>query len=649
MEEPDGGLELCGSDTECDDGLFCNGAERCDPDDSAADADGCVDGMDPCAGTCDEDADECAAGCADFDGDGVQDVACGGADCDDSDPNRFPGNTEVCDEDGHDEDCNPMTYGSVDADEDGIDDAACCNTDAVGVPTCGRDCDDSAAGVSPLAPEVCNEVDDDCDGLTDEGVLVTLWPDADEDGYGTDDEEASSINGCPGTAAYATARGDCDDVDSARSPGVTEACNGIDDDCDDVVDDILDGSVVCTSGQTMACDTTCGVGGQRTCDACLAWGPCVAAEVCNGCDDDGDGDDDEDFTCTLDAVETCTTACGTPGGSRTCVGGCEWGACRAAEACNWCDDDGNDGFRDERTLATSSRDWVLRDPATMPCDTYGDATCGMDSGGSVDFYLAATLIDGSSNDEAGAIWLDPGDLFSTWGTTTIIVEVRARTRPPAGTDVALPLGGWALALASPGAATGVGPGNRLGVPNDSMPSVRWRWAGNNDCGDPATNYPPGDGDVVSYWARGSRRYADAGDECFAGESVGNGAVHLNVADTTFVTQRLTIEYTAEDPETGALEEQIVIRQGTDTWTYQAADIFGTGTNPPTNDLPVGSPFVIGVTAGTWTEGGFDFVSGVHGMPVEAKVRIWSQSDGGTPMGATFDPELLVSQTLACPE
>ncbi len=553
---------------------------------------------------------------------------------------------KVCDEDGHGEDCNPNTYGAVDADDDGVDDAACCNTDAVGVPICGRDCDDSAAGVSPLSPEVCNGIDDDCDGLTDEGVLVTLWPDMDEDGYGTDDASASSINGCPGTALYSNRRGDCDDGNAARNVGVTEACNGIDDDCDTVVDDITDGSVVCTSGQTMACDTGCGVTGMRVCDACVAWGPCVAPEVCNGCDDDADGDDDEDFTCTLDAVESCTTSCGAPGGTRTCEAGCDWGAClRADEACNWCDDDGDDGFLDERTLATATRDWLL-----MSCNTFGEASCFMEPAAGADFYITAQLIDGSSNGETGAVWLDPGDLFSSWGTTTVTVEVRARTRPPAGTDVPMPLGGWALVLAAP-SQVGVGSPQDFGVPSTGRPNVRWRWAGNNDCGNPGDNYPPGDGDVIGYFAGGDRRYVSAGDACLAGEGISNGALHMDAADdTAFVVQRVTLEYQTENPQTGTLEETVTVRvEGGESWTYRASDIFGTGTNPPRDDMPLGSPFVIGVTAGTYTEGGFDFVPGVHGMPVEAQVRIYAVNDVGTPMGRTESPELSVSQTLTCPE
>ncbi len=63
--------------------------------------------------------------CVDADGDGVESVACGGADCDDKDPNRYPGNTEICDARGHDEDCDPRTVGSRDLDGDGYDSDEC--------------------------------------------------------------------------------------------------------------------------------------------------------------------------------------------------------------------------------------------------------------------------------------------------------------------------------------------------------------------------------------------------------------------------------------------------------------------------------------------------------------------------------------------
>ena len=54
-------------------------------------------------------------------------MASGGFDCDDNDRNRFPGNPEVCDPDGHDEDCTYQTFGNRDQDGDGYVDARCTN------------------------------------------------------------------------------------------------------------------------------------------------------------------------------------------------------------------------------------------------------------------------------------------------------------------------------------------------------------------------------------------------------------------------------------------------------------------------------------------------------------------------------------------
>lgn len=115
----------CESNADCDDRLFCNGEERCRVGRCEAGEEPCLDDQ-----RCDEDSLRCIHDCGvapDGDGDGVASIDCGGSDCDDSDPNRFPGNVEVCDEDGHDEDCDPRTFGTRDSDGDGHIDMRCKN------------------------------------------------------------------------------------------------------------------------------------------------------------------------------------------------------------------------------------------------------------------------------------------------------------------------------------------------------------------------------------------------------------------------------------------------------------------------------------------------------------------------------------------
>src|SRR5262249_42785771 len=144
-------------------------AERCAPRNPMADPLGCIAApAPPCAsgGTCDEAMRRCVTACdtsGDADGDGHRSIACMGDDCNDMDPNEFPGHAEVCDTTGHDEDCDPHTFGVRDSDGDGSPDALCCNADATGTMFCGQDCDDTNAGVHPGVPEVCNGIDDNCD------------------------------------------------------------------------------------------------------------------------------------------------------------------------------------------------------------------------------------------------------------------------------------------------------------------------------------------------------------------------------------------------------------------------------------------------------------------------------------------------------
>ncbi len=104
--------------------------------------------------------------------------------------------------------------------------------DLDGVTPGGGDCDDADPAVFPEAEEICNEVDDDCDGETDEEVESLWFQDADGDGSG---DFRIAIYACEQPAGHVADDLDCDDADPARYPTATDTpYDGIDQDCTDV-------------------------------------------------------------------------------------------------------------------------------------------------------------------------------------------------------------------------------------------------------------------------------------------------------------------------------------------------------------------------------------------------------------------------------
>ncbi len=100
------------------------------------------------------------------------------------------------------------------------------------------DCDDTEDTVHPGADEICNEIDDDCDEETDEGVTTRWFHDDDEDTYGDPDD---FVDQCDEPDGYVTNDLDCDDTDNAINPDAEEVCDdGIDQDCNGQVDDTDD-------------------------------------------------------------------------------------------------------------------------------------------------------------------------------------------------------------------------------------------------------------------------------------------------------------------------------------------------------------------------------------------------------------------------
>jgi len=132
--------------------------------------------------------------------------------------------------------------GRVDCEDDGCTDAAeCTPTDADGdgffsVASGGDDCDDTSVAVYPGADEVCDGLDNDCNGILDDDPVdgVVGYVDADADGFGDPDETRTGCTLPEGTVADAT---DCDDGAVGTYPGADEYCDEEDNDCDEEVDE----------------------------------------------------------------------------------------------------------------------------------------------------------------------------------------------------------------------------------------------------------------------------------------------------------------------------------------------------------------------------------------------------------------------------
>ncbi|MCA9579820.1 MAG: putative metal-binding motif-containing protein, partial [Myxococcales bacterium] len=166
-------------------------------------------------------------------------------DCNDANPAIRPGADEVCD--AVDNDCDgTIDLGASDAstwfydlDEDGYgatSSATLACTAPSGAVAASGDCDDGNDAVNPGATEVCNGVDDNCDGQVDlDAPSPTLWyADADADGFG--DENGTPLAQCAQPSGYVTDATDCDDTSFDTNPDALEQCDSIDHDCDGVLD-----------------------------------------------------------------------------------------------------------------------------------------------------------------------------------------------------------------------------------------------------------------------------------------------------------------------------------------------------------------------------------------------------------------------------
>ena len=456
------GVSTCGGD--CDDGdpaAWPAAVEVCDLVDNDCDGD-VVGAFDDTDG---DDEPDCVD--ADDDGDGDPDAT----DCSSLDPAVHAGATEGCDE--LDSDCDGSLVDEF-VDGNGNELPDCIEVDADGDGEFSlTDCDDGDASVFTGAPEACDAVDSDCDGslvdeftdtdgdadpdctdpdddgdgsddgddcapldpaahpdaedLPDDGLdqdcngadTITCFEDADGDGVGSDatvlDEEDGDCSDDPGQAALG---GDCDDGDAARSPAWSEACDGVDTDCDPLTHEAIDGDgdgyTACSGdcddedgdvhpGAEEQCDerdTDCDPTTDELVDAdgdgwVICGGDCdegnaatnpSADEVCDGedndCDDvvpekEADGDEDGSPLCA-----DCDDADGAnfPGN---------------AEACDGADNDCDGSVEDEE----------------LDGDGDGFAACGGDCDDLRDWIFPGGVeaCDGFDGDCDGALPLDEAD------------------------------------------------------------------------------------------------------------------------------------------------------------------------------------------------------------------------------------------------
>ncbi len=310
-----------------------------------------------------------------------------------------------------------------DIDKDGLGNAVSkkclCAPEGSFTAVSAGDCNDLNPNVSQGKPEVCNTLDDDCDGEVDpENSIgcIFFYKDDDGDGFG---QSTDALCLCGPTKQWtAPVGGDCDDTNGAVYPGSIEVCDGADNNCNGVADEAS--AVGCTPFLLDADEDGYGITSLSQC-LCAPMGVWSATlpgdcddtdptahpgglEVCDGLDNSCNGSVDED--CDKDSDGYCNALKPIVGNPFSCPNG--------GGDCVDFNPDINPGAKEICDEIDNDCDLEVDEAVQAPCGGCANV-CLMGAGPEADeeFEEENQVFDGAGKDDEGNIVLDQSTIQLT--------------------------------------------------------------------------------------------------------------------------------------------------------------------------------------------------------------------------------------------